>query len=115
MENDKVVINIKEATQKYQILGVAFNASKDEIRRARNKLLHHFHPDKYPYGWIYDDVDPEKRVYLIQSAYLYIMENYDDIMDAFQVLLASTLSNQMPAQTRSHWVYTTIASFDQDE
>lgn len=114
-KNKNVAIDIKEATQKYQILGVGFNASKDEIRRARNKLIHHFHPDKYPYGWVFDGTDPEKRVYLIQEAYLYIVENYEDIMEAFQVLTTSALSNQMPAQTRSHWAYTTIATFNQED
>jgi hypothetical protein len=110
----KEVLDLNEVTQKFRILGLPFNATKEDVRRARNKLLHQFHPDKYPKGWILDETQPEKRVYLVQNAYLYIIENFEEIHVAFQFLYEQSLSSRMPINSRSHWVYTTVESFDTD-
>jgi hypothetical protein len=111
---DKQELTIKEVTQKFQILGLSFTATKGDIRRARNRLLLHFHPDKFPAGWISDETNPDKRVVLIQSAYLYIMENYNAIMEMLAALKEISLTNLMPMQTRSYWAYTTIAALSEE-
>ncbi len=111
---EKEALDLSEVTNKFSILGVPLNATKEECRRARNTLLHHFHPDKHPYGWNYDDVLPEKRVFLIQNAYLFIIENYDEIAQTFRFLSETSLTNRMPVKTRSHWAYTTVASYEKD-
>jgi preprotein translocase subunit Sec63 len=105
------LLNLGEITQKYRILGLGFDATKDDVRHARNKLLLHFHPDKHPTGWVSDEIAPEKRVSLIQNAYLYIIDNYDEIMKVLSFLPESSLTNMTPVKSKSYWVYTTIDSY----
>lgn len=112
---DKEDIDIKLVTHYYSILGAPLSASKDELRRARNKLLHLFHPDRRPSGWIVDESEPEKRAYVIQGAYLYLIENYDEIRKELGFLSEVSLTNRMPLKTRSHWIYTTVAACDTKE
>ncbi len=109
---DKEDIDIKLVTHYYSILGAPLSASKEELRKSRNKLLHLFHPDKRPSGWLIDENEPEKRAYLIQGAYLYLIENYDDIRALLGFLEEGSLTNRMPLKTRSHWIYTSVASYD---
>lgn len=109
------ILDLGEITQKYRILGLPFHATKEEVRHARNKLILHFHPDKHPTGWVCDDITPEKRVSLIQNAYLYIIDNYDEISKVLSFLPEASLTNQVPVKSRSYWIYTTIESYDEKE
>lgn len=111
---EKEPLDINEVTMKFKILGLPITATKEQVRYARNKLLHHFHPDKHHGGWILDSTDPEKRVYLIQSAYLYITENYNEIHETFRFLSEEALTNRIPVNARSHWTYMTVSTFDHD-
>lgn len=112
---DKEALEISEITHHYSVLGVPLTATKDELRRARNRLLHHFHPDRNPKGWTYGEDTKDKRAYLIQSAYLYVIENYDEIQKSLGFLTQASLTNRMPLKTRTHWIYTTVASYDDNE
>jgi molecular chaperone DnaJ len=48
----------------YKILGVAKNASSDEIKKAHRKLVRQYHPDRNP-----DDPKAEERFKEVQAAY----------------------------------------------
>lgn len=112
---DKEELDLAQITQQYSILGAPLTASKEELRRARNKMLHLFHPDKQPHTWVAGDQEPEKRAYHIQGAYLFIIEHFDEIRHTLDFLSDSSLTNRMPLKTRSHWIYTAIASYDNSE
>jgi len=107
-------LELAQITHHYQILGVPFQATQKEVRHARNKLLSHFHPDRHPHGWVCDDTSPEDRVYLIQEAYKYITSHFEAIQKKILFLSDASLSNAMPAKTKSYWVYTTIAGYEKD-
>ncbi len=108
-------LDLAQITQQYSILGAPLTASKDELRRARNKMLHLFHPDRQPHNWVVGENEPEKRAYLIQSAYLFIIEHFDQIRQTLDFLTDSSLTNRMPLKTRTHWIYTAVASYDNQD
>src|SRR3989304_1666981 len=54
----------REEKDFYRILGVARDASADEIKKAYRKLAHEFHPDKHS-----GEKDKEDRFKLINEAY----------------------------------------------
>ncbi|MGD9590901.1 MAG: DnaJ domain-containing protein [Candidatus Berkiella sp.] len=112
---DKEPLDLSQITQQYSILGVPLSATKDELRRARNKLLHLFHPDKQPRSEMVGEDEPNKRAYLIQSAYLYIIEHYDEIRQSLDFLSDASFTNRMPVKARSHWIYTAVASYDNQD
>lgn len=100
------VINIKTITQYYRILGLPIEASLDDCRKSRNRLLQKFHPDKVR-QWT-TDMPPSERVHLIQEAYNYICEHYQEIQAYLKPVQKHTFSSQMPKSSKSHWVYTEI-------
>ncbi len=103
MENE--ALTLADITHHYSILGAPLWASKDDLRRARNKLLHRFHPDRA-------QDESSKQAYVVQSAYLYITENYDEIRKILKFIDEASLSNRMPLKSRSHWIYTTVATIN---
>lgn len=101
-------IDLNEVTKMYQILGLPMTATKVEVRHARNKLLARFHPDKQQSVEGNDEVMFNERTRFIQSAFLYINENYSAIQKVLEFLPNATLSNNIPVNIRSYWVYTSI-------
>lgn len=55
---------MKDLSEYYKILGLSPNASKEEIKKAYNKLSFQFHPDRNP-----SDSDAEEKFKQIQEAY----------------------------------------------
>src|SRR5438067_5262430 len=53
-----------QATNLYDVLGVAKNASADEIKKAYRKLARQYHPDRNP-----DDPAAEAKFKEVQTAY----------------------------------------------
>src|ERR1051326_3499973 len=53
-----------QATNLYDVLGVAKNASQDEIKKAYRKLARQYHPDRNP-----GDAAAEARFKEVQGAY----------------------------------------------
>lgn len=104
-------LSLATIIEKYKILGQSLDASKEDLRHARNKLLLQFHPDKHPEGWQLDDVSLENRVHLVQSAYLYILKHYSAIQRAVKFLPESALTNQMGIKPKSHVAYSEVASY----
>jgi preprotein translocase subunit Sec63 len=102
-------ISLKDLTQYYSILGLSFTATKEQVRRARNKLMMQFHPDRHPKGWVADDLSLEDRVQRIQESYQFIINNYDVIEAQFEFMHAGLLSSRTPHQAKSHWVYSEIS------
>ncbi len=103
-------LNIKTITQYYRILGLPLEASLDDCRRSRNRLLQKFHPDKQPHQWATDG-SSENRVHLIQEAYGYIREHHSEIEKYLKPVKNDQLSSNMPKDSKSHWVYTQIQKF----
>jgi len=102
-------ISLKELTYYYSVLGISFTATKEQVRRSRNKLMMQFHPDRHPMGWVNDDLSLENRVQRIQEAYRFIIGNYDEIVLQFDFMHSGLLSSRTPHQAKSHWVYSEIA------
>ena len=100
--------DIEVVTSYYRILGLPLAASQDDIRRSRNRLLMKFHPDRHVKGWIADEVSLADRVRLVQEAYQYLIEHYDEIVKELKVIEESLLSSQAPDAIRSHWIYAEI-------
>lgn len=105
----KQTLDIKQVTLYYRILGLPFTASKEAIRQSRNKLMMRFHPDRNTKGWVVDELSLEDRVHVVQEAYLFLTENYEQITKEFNFLESSPLSTRANSQIRSHWVYSEIA------
>lgn len=104
-------LHLPTITEKYRILGLAFSASKDDVRRARNKLIMQFHPDRHPTGWQQDDTSLEDRLNLVITAYEYIINNYDEINAFLGFLPDSCLTNKFSRTTKSHWIYSEVESY----
>lgn len=100
-------INLKTITQYYRILGLPIEATLDDCRQSRNRLLQKFHPDKQVSQWLAGGA-PEERVHLIQEAYTYIREHYQEIQVYLKPIQKNQFTNQMPKQSKSHWVYSQI-------
>lgn len=107
-------LSLEEVTEHYKVLGLSFTATKEHVRRARNKLLMAFHPDRHPKGWVLDDLSLENRVQRIQAAYQFISQNYDAILAEFEFMDDGLLSSRTPHQMKSHWIYSEIAKLKED-
>ncbi len=101
------LLNIKTITQYYRILGLPLEASLDDCRRSRNRLLQKFHPDKQPQQWA-TNLHSEDRIHLIQEAYNYIREHYLEIQVFLKPVEDDHLTSKMPKGSKSHWVYTQV-------
>ncbi len=110
-----VSLDLHEVTKMYQVLGLPMNASKTEVRHARNKLLARFHPDKYPFDSQISKEVMNDKTQFIQSAFLFIIENYSEIQKLLDFLPANTLSNRIPVNVRSYWVYTSIENLSKPD
>lgn len=107
-------LDINEVTNMYRILGITLSASREEVRKARNKLVVQFHPDKHVVNWQADSTKLEIHIHLIQTAYEFIMQNYENIQSCLSYLPNETLTSRLPIKARSHWVYVQVASKDKD-
>ncbi|MCS5709830.1 DnaJ domain-containing protein [Candidatus Berkiella aquae] len=101
-------VDLNEVTKMYQILGLPLDATKEDMRRARNKLIAKFHPDKHRFDLHYEESMLNERMQSIQAAFLYIMEHYSAIQETLHFLPHHTLTNRIPVAVRSYWVYTSI-------
>ncbi|HRE30373.1 MAG TPA: DnaJ domain-containing protein [Candidatus Berkiella sp.] len=101
-------VDLNEVTKMYQILGLPLEATKEDMRRARNKLIAKFHPDKHQFDLTNNESILTERIQTVQAAYLYIMEHYMAIQNALHFLPQQTLTNRIPVNVRSYWVYTSI-------
>lgn len=102
-------LSLETITLHYKILGLSFTATKEQVRRARNKLLMTFHPDRHPKGWVMDDESLESRVQRIQNAYQFIIQNFEQIATQFTFMDEGIISSRTPHQMKSYWVYTEVA------
>lgn len=107
-------LDLNEITDMFRILGVNINATLEEIRHARNKLISIFHPDRKPTNWQATTKELENHVCLVQSAYEYIVQNYDAIQATLGYLPKESLTSRLPSKTRSHWVYIQVESQSKD-
>jgi hypothetical protein len=111
---NNTTLDLNEVTQMYRILGVGMGATKTEIRYMRNKLLGKFHPDRHV-DWEANEDALNERVNYIQVAFLFIMEHYEEIQRTLAFLPEATLTNHIPTNIRSYWVYTTIEQIKQTD
>lgn len=100
--------DIEVVTSYYRILGLALTATQEDIRRSRNRLIMKFHPDRHTKGWVADEVSLVDRVRLVQEAYQYLIEHYDDITKELKILEEGVLSSHAPDAIRSHWIYAEV-------
>lgn len=89
---------IADTFDPHQILGVAADASPDEIRRAYHELAKVYHPDRYATAVLPDEV----RDYLAATV--------RRINLAFQALDRSRVETSQKARARSEAVYTSPAA-----
>lgn len=101
--------DIEVVTSYYRILGLPLRATREDIRRSRNRLIMKFHPDRHTKGWIADEMSLADRVRLVQEAYQYLVDHYDEIAKELKILEESVLSSHVPDAIRSHWIYAEVS------
>lgn len=110
-----IPLDLHEVTKMYQVLGLPMDASKTQVRHARNKLLAKFHPDKYETDPALNKEVMNDTAQCIQSAFVFIIEHYAAIQKLLEFLPANTLSNRIPVNVRSYWVYTSIENLSKPD
>ncbi len=62
------------------ILGLDQTATRDDIRSAYRRMASHYHPDAH----VTDDTGTTETFLIIQSAYEYLIEEYDKALAAYE-------------------------------
>lgn len=108
-------LNKQRVFLKHRILGLKIPATKDAIKQARNRLARRYHPDKNIGADPADQMAAQEKFKNIQSAYDYLMDNYDEIHTYFKHLENYSLTTKGANWKRSQSIYSSVANINNND
>jgi len=94
-----------------QIMGVGLTFSLPELKKARDLLYHHYHPDKHPNATETEKTALEEIFKRIQNSYDYLHENHQSIQEYFKEIGDFSLIGKGHRPSDACWTYATVSSY----
>jgi preprotein translocase subunit Sec63 len=106
--------NKAQIAMKCRILGVNITDPLPDIKKARDRLVNHFHPDKNLNITSEQRKCFEDRIIRIQNAYKFIKTNYDEIQEYYKYVDEHILTSRGSSGFKAHWIYSRVEKYKEN-